>query len=580
MHAAPGVYALLIGSGVSRAASVPTGWEVTQALIRRIAVAAGVEEPADPVAWYLERFSDEPRYPDVVAKVAPAQAERQLMLRGFFEPPQDEDGDPDAGRPTKAHRAIARLVSSGHVRVIVTTNFDRLLEGALADAGIQPAVIASADGASGAVPLVHSRCTVIKVHGDYLDTRIRNTDEELARYEPAMDRLLAQVFDEYGLIVSGWSGDFDLALRDAIVHAPGRRYTTWWVTRSGRLGQGATDLLAARAGRVVIGGDADRFFDELTERVEALASARTVDDLSVDIVRARAKRYVADPIQRVRYADLLRDTTARVTERRLAVVGGIDVPLTTTDGIAAIDGLEALTWPVVTALTVGVRWGGSEHIDEVERAIRSLAHVEQRIGHLVNLDLLWYPALLAWYAVGVTAVVADRPEAAARILAARSGISSAQGWLAEALVLEHPVPDHLAEAIRDRDTGSPRQMRQTPTSDHLHQVLADLLAEHSTGHDDYSWAFSRWEFVAGLHVFAASDLARRGSGAKAWTLVGRHRSKDWGRVTSWWQGELESDERAARWIHPAAPIHDVPGLRTVTDQVNEVLRGPDFAGWP
>ena len=42
----PGVYALLIGSGVSRVAEVPTGWEITLDLIRRVALAQG-EERAD-----------------------------------------------------------------------------------------------------------------------------------------------------------------------------------------------------------------------------------------------------------------------------------------------------------------------------------------------------------------------------------------------------------------------------------------------------------------------------------------------------------------------------------------------------
>ena len=37
VHNAKGVYALLLGSGISRAANVPTGWEVTLDLIRRIA---------------------------------------------------------------------------------------------------------------------------------------------------------------------------------------------------------------------------------------------------------------------------------------------------------------------------------------------------------------------------------------------------------------------------------------------------------------------------------------------------------------------------------------------------------------
>jgi hypothetical protein len=36
VYESKGVYALLLGSGLSRAANIPTGWEITLDLIRRI----------------------------------------------------------------------------------------------------------------------------------------------------------------------------------------------------------------------------------------------------------------------------------------------------------------------------------------------------------------------------------------------------------------------------------------------------------------------------------------------------------------------------------------------------------------
>src|SRR5689334_21859676 len=115
-------------------------------------------------------------------------AERQELLHAYFEASTDEEA---AGlkQPTKAHHAVAALVKSGHLKVIVTTNFDRLTERALEAAGVSPIVISTADAVDGAVPLVHARCTVIKVHGDYLDVRIKNTPEELAKYDRRLSRL-------------------------------------------------------------------------------------------------------------------------------------------------------------------------------------------------------------------------------------------------------------------------------------------------------------------------------------------------------------------------------------------------------
>ena len=42
-----GVFALLLGSGLSRSAGIPTGWEITLDLVRRIAAATGVSDQED-----------------------------------------------------------------------------------------------------------------------------------------------------------------------------------------------------------------------------------------------------------------------------------------------------------------------------------------------------------------------------------------------------------------------------------------------------------------------------------------------------------------------------------------------------
>lgn len=47
-----GVYALLLGSGVSRAAQIPTGWEITLDLVRRVAALEGVTDQPDWSGWH------------------------------------------------------------------------------------------------------------------------------------------------------------------------------------------------------------------------------------------------------------------------------------------------------------------------------------------------------------------------------------------------------------------------------------------------------------------------------------------------------------------------------------------------
>jgi len=217
-----GVYALLLGSGLSRAADIPTGWEITLDLTRRLAAAEGVLDRGDWVAWHHERFGEQPNYSTLLDRLAATPAERRVIIHGYIEPTA-EDIETGTKRPTRAHHAIARLVRDGYVRVLITTNFDRLLENALRDAGVEPTVIKSEDDLIGAVPLIHTRCLILKVHGDYLDTRLLNTDSELEAYGDAQNRYLDRIFDEHGVIVCGWSADWDPALRGAIARIAARR---------------------------------------------------------------------------------------------------------------------------------------------------------------------------------------------------------------------------------------------------------------------------------------------------------------------------------------------------------------------
>jgi SIR2-like domain len=160
-----GVFALLLGSGLSRAAEIPTGWEITLDLIRRVALAQGVGEQANWATWYRDTTGQEPNYSSLLEELAGSPEERRAILHRYIEPTQE---DRDEGRkiPTAAHRAIAELVRRGYIRVIVTTNFDRLLETALREIGVEPTVVASVDALLGAEPIAHSGCYILKVHGD------------------------------------------------------------------------------------------------------------------------------------------------------------------------------------------------------------------------------------------------------------------------------------------------------------------------------------------------------------------------------------------------------------------------------
>ena len=279
-----GIYALLLGSGISRSAGIPTGWEVVVDLVNTLAQLQGEAGEPDPVGWYKETFGEEPNYSQLLDSLAKSPSERNQLLRRYFEPSEMER-EQRLKVPTAAHRAIAELVANGSIRVILTTNFDRLMEQALEAAGIVPTVISTPDAVEGALPLAHTRCTIIKLHGDYLDIRIKNTPDELERYDPRFNTLLDRIFDEYGLIVSGWSAEWDSALRTAVERCRGHRFTTYWVTR-GEPAEAAKRLITLRRGVVITARDADAFFVALAEKVTALEEMNRPHPLSAKVAIA------------------------------------------------------------------------------------------------------------------------------------------------------------------------------------------------------------------------------------------------------------------------------------------------------
>lgn len=558
VESAPGVFALLLGSGVSRDAGIPTASAVVDDLIARCAIAAGETPPADPRAWYAARFDEPVGYSRVMGRLGPTPAARRELLRGYIEPDEDERAQ---GRktPTRAHVAIARLVASGHIRVVVTTNFDRLLEAALADQGVAPSVIASPDDAEGAVPLAHAPCTVIKLHGDYLDARIRNTDDELEAYPPALASLMRRVVDEYGLIVCGWSGEWDTALRDLIASVPNRRYPMYWAARREPEGVAQT-LVANRGAQVVTIGSADMFFDGLAERVSALAARGGSADLSARVVRDRTKRYVTDPQATWRMSDLVDEVLARAMDGLGTTLpsGGVHPD---TLGLTDIERIEGSVKPLLAMLAHGAYWGGEGRLDLWRRCLLVLFGLSEYNGYGETLSLRRFPAELALYAAGTAALAARSDRVVAGLIATRLRTLNEQEPASSVLVAN--LAGALAQRVRNAALANaePKKYR-TPGSDQLHSMLREEMRHYVPVDKDWDDLFDYFDCLMVLHVLVERE--RRG-----FSYIASYTRFFW---ASWPTTRAAVKADADRWV--------AAGLFTSTAELETALqRLQRPAGW-
>lgn len=502
-----GVYAFLVGSGVSRAASIPTGWEVVLDLISQLANLEEGRSPSDLEDWYIGKYGKKPDYSEILESLAKTPAERQHLLSRYFEP---NDSEREAGlkSPTKAHQALASLVVNGYVKVIVTTNFDRLIERAIEEAGVTPVVLSTADSVCGAKPLVHQQCVVIKVHGDYLDTRIKNSNEELSSYAPSVDALLDRILDEYGLVVCGWSGEWDDALRAVFERARCRRYPMYWAAR-GSPSHKAKKLIGQRDGTKIEIKDADTFLAKLEEKVMGLAEYSHHNPLSVLAAEAATKRYLGDPGNHIQLIDLLNSSTeAAYTSLQSA----FEARVFNSDPPKAIESFREIC-AIVASVCKNMAYFSDRHDKLLCSTLVRLTNdpMDGMSGTKFDFSFRAIPAVFLLYVVGVAATAADNIRLAISVLKA-TVIRKYDSDQPLIVALDWGRLNCYFQAL------DPKRHKSFPTSEWMFNASKNELAKILTDPANFERQFNRFEVLLSL-VFLQYQRERN-SGMRAWAPLG------------------------------------------------------------
>ena len=496
MHENLGVYATLIGSGVSRAAGIPTGWEIVQDLIGKVAAMEKAQPQSNLEAWYQQNFDEAPDYDKLLDRLTNTPAERMGLLRSYFEP-TEEEREKGLKIPTLAHKTIAKLAKLGYIRIILTTNFDRLIEKALEEEGVVPDIISSDDSLKGAMPYVHSSCVVVKLNGDYRDTRIKNTPEELANYSESLNNFLDRIFDEFGLIVCGWSSGWDTALRNAILRTPTRRFTTFWLAK-GELIEEAKNITQHRRAEVIPIECADKFYMELMEKVESLRELEHASPLSTAVAVATVKRYLAEPKHRIRLHDLVYKEVENVYHEWSSEQFGTEKEESTKDNFQKrMHEYEAIVerlMPILATLSYHDT-GDNSHL--LTKCIELLMQVQKKEGSNALIELQYYPALLLSYVAGISAMAAKRFNNLAAILKEPTYID----WYSNN---KTPSIEKLHVMFVFADVGSiwvPRQnanREPTPINNYLLDFLYPALHDYLPNNTMFEETFDLFEYLLAL----------------------------------------------------------------------------------
>ncbi len=404
LYSNKGTYALLLGAGISHSSGIPSGWDIVLDLLKKLAIQNGEKEVADYEQWYQEKYGKAVDYSSLLGEVVKTPTERVNLMKSYFEP-TEEERQSHLKEPTKAHRAIAKMAKSGYLKVVLTTNFDRLLEKALNDEGITPQVICHEDDIEGAIPLVHSSFTIVKINGDYIDCRFRNTAEELDSYPAKLKNYLLRIFSEFGLITCGWSATWDKGLVSIIRSIENRRYASYFSFVS-NYSEDLKELSDFRKGNLCAIEDADTFFTELNERIMALEECDAEHPLNKDIILARTKKYLASPQGNIAFADLFESEGIRAYNR-IMQYAKYDFVLDQNRFQSYLKIHKEAIDTLIPMSILTVQWGKQKHFESVTEILLRLAANPIPIGKSYRSDTInihYWAAISMLYAIGIAYV--------------------------------------------------------------------------------------------------------------------------------------------------------------------------------
>lgn len=488
-----GVYALLLGSGISRNSGIPTGWEIVLDLIRKLAVQTGDDCEGNEVNWFVEKYGEEPDYSTILSKLAFQSSERVNLLRPYFEP-TEEERENHLKEPTKAHKAIAQLIKDGYIKVVITTNFDRLLENALRDIGVESQVIRHADDIQGAMPLVHSNFTLIKINGDYLDSRFLNTKHELSDYPLNLKEYILRVTNEYGLITCGWSGKWDKGLVNTIRQSENFRFSSYW-TYVRECEAELSDLATFRKGQTVEITDADTFFSEVRERIDALNKNQNNHPLNADIAVERLKRYIAKGENKILLHDLFHDEQERVYAQ-LQKINDFSLYPDSIHISPRLDQYESILEILLPMIINGAYWCNPEHYPIFIKLFKRIGEPIDYTGtsYKVTINFQYYPVLLAIYSLGITAVKSNNFGLLFQVAHVKTEnyVSSyiEKPYLLENININKFDKDILRNIFSNRN--------YTPLNDYLFKTLRKYFFKLIPSDKEYEDIFDFFEYILSL----------------------------------------------------------------------------------
>jgi hypothetical protein len=200
LRAQPGYYAFLLGAGMSVDAGIPMGGGIVTLLRERLIAELAhdlSEEGSDQLFRGLGWFQDpDAEYSEALLRAFASDAERQRFFGELI----------DGKLPTLGHYYLASIIANGQSSLVLTTNFDDLLEKALHGLRFDQFNVVTHGSGTEYVSATSGIPTIVKLHGHYTYPQLANVGAELQSLSGGLRGYFESLLGDFGLIVCGYAG--------------------------------------------------------------------------------------------------------------------------------------------------------------------------------------------------------------------------------------------------------------------------------------------------------------------------------------------------------------------------------------
>jgi hypothetical protein len=220
---ARGRIAWLLGAGASQSAGLPTATDIIWDLKRRY---YSSEEHQDITANDLQNNAIKEKIESFMeSRGFPATSDPSAYSRSFeliFGTDLERQRNylqgilsEKSSSLTLGHRAFAGLIASGAITTIFATNFDTVVERALAEVAGKSIVPFHLEGTYAAKAALDSDQFPLycKLHGDFRFVSLKNLTADLQSQNAQLGQCLVTACNRFGLIVAGYSGRDESVMR-------------------------------------------------------------------------------------------------------------------------------------------------------------------------------------------------------------------------------------------------------------------------------------------------------------------------------------------------------------------------------